>query len=154
MKLISYDYILLCSDSELALLKIDFDSKKATVISKIDHNYELEEVLIIMDEVDRNHFLISDRNETIIISIVDDKIVIDRSIEEYQVDLQYPKLVGNKLMGFDVIKSEDEDGTDKWLCQYIQVDLNNLAEIRSDVPLNFTNWDADLNFSVSFLRND
>jgi hypothetical protein len=130
IKMINYDHILIRTVIGLIHLKIDYDAWNATAVS-IDCR---KGRTLVVDELNERRVLIDRWDNFSIGTLIGDEFVIDAEQEFNFRDLQWPKLSGDKLIGFRNVDEKEES----W--QFCQVDLNTLSEERVDVPSVLSNY--------------
>jgi hypothetical protein len=96
IKMIKDHHILMRNSKGLILLKLNYESWEATVVS-IDRRYV---DFLLVDELDKRQCLIGDRDEFSVDTLIEDEFVIGAK-KAFDLDgLQWPKLSGDKLVGF------------------------------------------------------
>jgi hypothetical protein len=132
MKIINYRHVLMRTLIGLVHLKLNYESWETTAAwigSPCVHT-------LVVDELNERRFFIKHENGFSIGTLINDEFVIGAEQEFDLDDLQWPKLSGDKLIGFCNV---DEEAS---LWKFCQVDLNTLTEERIDVPsaLNDYRW--------------
>jgi hypothetical protein len=135
MKMINYGHILMHTSTGLIHLKMDYESWNATPVSI----YRRRVYLLLVDELNKRRVFIQHDDGISIGTLIGNEFVIGPKQKFDLHDLRWPKLSGDKLIGFRNFDYEEES----W--QFCQIDLNTLAEERVDVRFDLGDY-----FAVSF----
>jgi hypothetical protein len=129
----------------LFALKIDYDTWKATVVSKADHN--LVRSWTIMDQLNKRDFVMYDPTAFVTGSLTGDEIVLSQKREFDINTLEWQNLVGNQLIGFRNLDLQNDAGIPLW--QFCKIDLVTLTEETVDIPFALNNEFSMLEHFVS-----
>lgn len=131
VRMISDQYLLIRSSNLISFWKIDYESWKIDFVSQAI--LELQRYKIVVEEGNKNRFLICDSIEFVTGSLVNDEIVLSPVREHNVKALTWPKLSGNKLIGLRSLDRENDEGV--LFYEFCIVDLDRLTEETVEIPL-------------------
>lgn len=145
MKLVNNESLLFGSRHDLTFVKISYESWQINVIQK--HHLRLEVKTILMDQLNNNCFILYNQGLFVTGSVDGDQIVYSER-REFDFDrLQWTKLVGNQLIGFQISNNRNESEVHSW--EFSTVDLVALRKDIINVPFSIKNNQNTQYFAVS-----
>jgi hypothetical protein len=128
MKFIGEQHLLIDTMDGLLLLKIDYKSWKANVVSKAD----LEIRYTVVNQLDKSNFLVYDTDGFITGNLIGDEVIVSPRREFNFQYLRWSKLVGNRLYAFRILEPQNNTGLS--FLQFCNIELVTLTEKTIEVP--------------------
>lgn len=126
--MIDDNHLLIFTDDELFLFKIDYESWKINLMERINRCFNK----IVVDQINKNNFLMYKGTEFATGSLKNDKIVLNSKREFNLYNVDFPKLNGNQLIFFRDLERKNDDGVE--LLEFHKIDLITLADEKYELP--------------------
>jgi hypothetical protein len=130
LEIIDKHHVFIQCWSQSLFLKIDYELRKVTILSKFD--IELPNVEIFADQSNNHKCVIFDRRVFFTGSLVGDELVFSTRQKCNFYPYQWPKLDANHFIGFRNLNPENDEQVETW--QLCDTNLDTLTENIIDLP--------------------